>query len=47
MPKSISESIRLNVAETMEAETKLLKDAINNASEILDAIPSTLEQYLK
>ena len=36
MPKSISESIRHNVAETMETETKMLKGELNDASEILD-----------
>jgi ABC-type transporter Mla subunit MlaD len=47
MPRSITESIRHNVAETMETETKLLKDELNNASEVLDAVPTKLEQYVE
>lgn len=47
MPRSITDSIRNNVAETMETETKLLKDELNNASEVLDAVPTKLEQYVE
>ena len=47
MPKSITDSIRQNVAETMETETKMLKGELNDASEILDQVPSTLESYMK
>ena len=45
MPKQIDESIRTNVTQTIDSETKILKEELSSTSDTLDKIPSTLNVY--
>jgi regulator of replication initiation timing len=47
MPKSVIESIRHNVALTMETETKNLREELSKTSEILDQLPTSLNVYVE
>lgn len=40
------ESIRTNVTQTIESETKALKEELSSTSDTLDKIPSTLNVYV-
>lgn len=46
MPKQIDESIRTNVTQTIDSETKILKEELSSTSDTLDKIPSTLNVYV-
>ena len=46
MPKQIVESIRTNVTQTIESETKTLKDDLSSTSETLEKQPTTLNIYV-
>jgi hypothetical protein len=45
MPKQIIDSIRHSVTQTMDSETKLLREELSHASEVLNQLPSKLETY--
>lgn len=47
LPKSVVKSIRDNVAQTMETETKTLREELAKATEILDQLPSSLNVYVE
>ena len=47
MPIQIMDSIRHNVTNTMETETRLLKDDLSKASEILEQTPTSLNVYVE
>lgn len=47
MPKQVHESIRHNVTQTMEQETKALKEELGKTSEILDQLPTSLNTYVE
>jgi flagellar biosynthesis/type III secretory pathway chaperone len=46
MPRLIVESIRTNVTQTIESETKALKEELASTSDTLDKIPSSLNIYV-
>jgi LPS O-antigen subunit length determinant protein (WzzB/FepE family) len=46
MPRLIVESIRTNVTQTIESETKALKEELTSTSDTLDKVPSTLNIYV-
>jgi len=46
LPKVIVESIRTNVTQTIETETKALKEELTTTSETLDKTPNTLNIYV-
>lgn len=47
MPKKIVESIKHNVAKTIDTETKALKDEIARLIEILEETPNSLNVYVE
>ena len=47
MPKQIVESIRTNVTQTIESETKSLKDDLSQTSETLAKLPQSLNIYVE
>lgn len=46
MPRLIVESIRTNVTQTIESETKALKEELTSTSDTLDKVPSSLNIYV-
>jgi hypothetical protein len=47
LPKKIVDSIRSNVTNTMETETKSLREELSKTSEILDQLPGSLNVYVE
>jgi flagellar biosynthesis/type III secretory pathway chaperone len=47
LPKKVIESIRSNVTNTMETETKSLREELAKTSEILDQLPGSLNVYVE
>jgi len=47
LPKKIIDSIRSNVTNTMETETKSLREELSKTSEILDQLPGSLNVYVE
>ena len=47
MPRQVLESIRHNVTQTMEQETKTLREELGKTSEILDQLPTSLNTYVE
>jgi short-subunit dehydrogenase involved in D-alanine esterification of teichoic acids len=47
MPRQVIESIRHNVTQTMEQETKTLREELGKTSEILDQLPTSLNTYVE
>jgi hypothetical protein len=47
LPKSVIKSIRNNVTQTMETETKTLREELAKATEILDQLPTSLNIYVE
>jgi len=47
LPKKVIESIRSNVTNTMETETKSLREELSKTSEILDQLPGSLNVYVE
>lgn len=47
MPKQVSESIKQNVTQTMEQETKVLREELGKTSEILEQLPTSLNTYVE
>jgi hypothetical protein len=47
MPKKIQESIRSNVTQTMESETKELQEQLTRTKDSLDQTPHTLNVYVE
>jgi flagellar biosynthesis/type III secretory pathway chaperone len=46
MPRLIVESIRTNVTQTIESETKALKEELTATTDTLEKVPSTLNIYV-
>ena len=47
MPRRVMEAIRHNVTQTMEQETKTLREELGKTSEILDQLPTSLNTYVE
>lgn len=47
MPAQIMNSIRHNVTQTMDNETRLLKEDLSKTSEILEQSPTSLNVYVE
>ena len=47
MPQQIMNSIRHNVTQTMDNETRLLKEDLSKTSEILEQTPTSLNVYVE
>lgn len=47
MPKQVSESIKMNVTQTMEQETKVLREELGKTSEVLEQLPTSLNTYVE
>lgn len=47
LPKKVIDSIRSNVTNTMETETKSLREELSKTSEILDQLPGSLNVYVE
>lgn len=47
MPKKIQESIRSNVTQTMESETKELQEQLTRTKDTLEPTPHTLNVYVE
>ena len=47
MPRQVIEAMRHSVIQTMEQETKSLKEELGKTSEILDQIPTSLNTYVE
>ena len=47
MPRQVLESIRHNVTQTMESETKTLREELSKTSEILEQLPTSLNTYVE
>lgn len=47
MPQKIMNSIRHNVTQTMDNETRLLKEDLSKTSEILEQTPTSLNVYVE
>jgi hypothetical protein len=47
LPKRVIDSIRNNVTNTMETETKSLREELSKTSEILDQLPGSLNVYVE
>lgn len=47
LPKKVIDSIRNNVTNTMETETKSLREELSKTSEILDQLPGSLNVYVE
>lgn len=47
MPRQVIESIRHNVTQTMDQETKTLREELGKTSEILDQLPTSLNTYVE
>jgi len=47
MPRRVLESIRHNVTQTMEQETKTLREELGKTTEILEQLPASLNTYVE
>jgi len=47
LPKKVIDSIKSNVTNTMETETKSLREELSKTSEILDQLPGSLNVYVE
>ena len=47
MPQNIMNSIRHNVTQTMDNETRMLKEDLSKTSEILEQTPTSLNVYVE
>lgn len=47
LPKRVIDSIRSNVTNTMETETKSLREELSKTSEILDQLPGSLNVFVE
>ena len=47
MPRKVLDSVKHNVTQTIESETKTLKEELGKTSEILDALPTSLNTYVE
>jgi hypothetical protein len=47
MPRKIKESIRQNVTQTMETQTKVLRDELVRTKDVLEPTPHTLNVYVE
>jgi uncharacterized phage infection (PIP) family protein YhgE len=47
LPKRVIDSIKSNVTNTMETETKSLREELSKTSEILDQLPGSLNVYVE
>jgi hypothetical protein len=47
MPRRVLESIRHNVTQTMEQETKTLREELGKTTEILEQLPTSLNTYVE
>jgi len=47
MPRKIKDSIRQNVTQTMETQTKVLRDELVRTKDVLEPTPHTLNVYVE
>lgn len=47
MPKKVKDSIKHNLTQQMESETKTLKEELGKTTEILDQLPTSLNTYVE